>query len=185
MLETIREYGLEQMLVTGEMEAARQGHAEYYLRLSEKAEPELVGPRQAMWLERLEQEHENLRAVMQWSLEQAEGERGDARTREIALRLGGALRQFWYMRSYYSEGRDFLERALSRSDGVAASVRAKALVAATRLNVSLDYLDRAEALCEESLALYRELGDTAGIASSLHLLAAIAWGRGNLHRRGL
>src|SRR5438093_5065293 len=84
------------------------------------------------------------------------------------------------MRSYYSEGRDFLERALSRSDVVAASVRAKALFAATRLNVSLDYLDRAEALCEESLALYRQLGDTAGIASSFHLLAAIAWGRGNL-----
>jgi len=84
------------------------------------------------------------------------------------------------MRSYFSEGRDFLERALSRSDGVAASVRAKALLAATRLHVSLDYLDRAEALCEQSLALYRELGDTAGIASSLHLLAAIAWGRGNL-----
>jgi predicted ATPase/class 3 adenylate cyclase len=180
MLETIREYGLEQMLAHGEMAAARQGHAEYYLRLSEQAEPELVGPRQAVWLERLEQEHENLRAVMQWSLEQTQGERGDGRTREIALRLGGALRQFWYMRSYYSEGRDFLERALTLRDGVAASVRAKALFAATRLHVSLGYLDRAEALCEESLALYRELFDTAGIASSLHLLAAIAWGRGNL-----
>jgi len=180
MLETIREYGLEQMLVHGEMETVRQGHAEYYLRLSEQAEPELVGPGQAMWLERLEQEHENLRAVMQWSLEQAEGERGDAWTREIALRLGGALRQFWYMRSYFSEGWDFLERALTVRDGVAASVRAKALFAAARLNESLGYRDRAEALCEESLALYRELGDTAGIASSLHLLAVIAWGRGNL-----
>jgi len=180
MLETIREYGLEQMLVHGEMETVRQGHAEYYLRLSEQAEPELVGPGQAMWLERLEQEHENLRAVMQWSLEQAEGERGDAWTREIALRLGGALRQFWYMRSYFSEGWDFLERALTVHDGVAASVRAKALFAAARLNESLGYRDRAEALCEESLALYRELGDTAGIASSLHLLAVIAWGRGNL-----
>src|SRR6266566_3981380 len=180
MLETIREYGLEVLAASGEMESTRQAHALYYLTLAEEAEPELTGPRQAIWLERLEQEHENLRAVMQWSLEQAEGERGDARTREIALRLGGALRQFWYMRSYFSEGRDFLERALSRSDGVAASVRAKALFAATRLHVSLGYLDRAEALCEESLALYRELFDTAGIASSLHLLAAIAWGRGNL-----
>jgi predicted ATPase/class 3 adenylate cyclase len=180
MLETIREYGLEQMLVNGEMEAARQDHAEYYLRLSEQADPELVGTRQAMWLERLEREHENLRAVMQWSTSHAEGERGDNRSREIALRLGGALRQFWYMRSYFSEGQDFLERALSLRDGVAASVRAKALVAATRLNVSLGSLDRAKALGEESLALNRELGDTAGIASSLHLLAAIAWGRGNL-----
>jgi predicted ATPase/class 3 adenylate cyclase/DNA-binding CsgD family transcriptional regulator len=180
MLETIREYGLEVLAASGEMEITRQAHALYYLRLSEQAEPELVGPRQAIWLERLEQEHENLRAVMQWSLEQAEGERGDGGTREIALRLGGALRHFWYMRSDFSEGRDFLERALTPRDGVAASVRVKALVAATRLHVSLGSLDRAEALCEESLALYRELGDTAGIASSLHLLAAIAWGRGNL-----
>ena len=140
------------------MEITRQAHALYYLELAEEAEPELAGPRQAIWLERLEREHDNLRAVMQWSLEQAEGDRGDARTRERVLRLGGALRQFWYMRSYFSEGRDFLEQALARSDGVAASVRAKALFAATRLHVSLGYLDRAEALCEESLALYRDLG---------------------------
>ena len=180
MLETIREYGLEQMLAHREMEAAHKAHAEYYLRLSEQAEPELVGPRQAVWLERLEQEHENLRAVMHWSLEQTEGVREDGRAREIALRLGGALRHFWYMRSYFSEGQDFLERALTLHDGVAASVRAKALFAATRLNASLGYLERAEALCEESLALYRELGDTAGIASSIHLLAAISWGMGNL-----
>jgi predicted ATPase/class 3 adenylate cyclase len=180
MLETIREYGLEVLAESGEMESTRQAHALYYVRLSEEAEPELVGPRQAMWLERLELEHENLRAVMQWSLEQAEGKRGDGRAREIALHLGGVLRQFWYMRSYFSEGRDFLEQAFARSDEVAVSVRAKALFAATRLNVSLGDLDRAEALCEESLALYRELGDTVGIASSRHLLAAIAWGRGNL-----
>src|SRR5215470_15908010 len=180
MLETIREYGLEQMLAQREMEAAHKAHAEYYLRLSEQAEPELVGPRQAVWLERLEQEHENLRAVMHWSLEQTEGVREDGRAREIALRLGGALRHFWYMRSDFSEGQDFLERALTLHDGVAASVRAKALFAATRLNASLGYLERAEALCEESLALYRELFDTAGFASSLHLLAAISWGMGNL-----
>jgi tetratricopeptide (TPR) repeat protein len=180
MLGTIRAYGLEVLAASGEMESTRQAHALYYVQLSERAEPELVGPRQAMWLAHLEQEHDNLRAVMQWSLEQTEGERGDGRTRQLALRLGGALRQFWYMRSYFSEGRDFLERALTLREGVATSVRAKALFAATRLHVSLDTLDRAETLCEESLALYRELEDTAGIASSLHLLAAIAWGRGNL-----
>jgi len=180
MLETIRDYGLERLTENGEMEATRQAHAACYLALAEQAEPEFAGPRQAMWLERLEREHENLRAVMQWSLEQAEGDRGDSRSRGMALRLGGTLWQFWYMRSYFSEGRDFLERALTRSDGVAASVRAKALYAATRLNEVQGYLDRAEALCEESLALYQELGDTAGIAYSLHLLADIAWGRGNL-----
>src|SRR5260221_5159003 len=98
----------------------------------------------------------------------------------MALCLGGALQSFWYIRGYYSEGRDFLERALSRSDEVAAPVRAKALYAASQLNDALGSLDRAEELCEQSLALYRELGDTSGIASCLHLLADIAWGRGNL-----
>jgi predicted ATPase len=180
MLETIREYGLEVLAVSGEMERTREIHAWYYVRLSEAAEPELVGPQQAIWLERLEREHENLRAVMRWSTSQAMEDREDGRNKELALRLGGALRQFWYMRSYFSEGRDFLERALSRSKGVAASIRAKALFAATRLNVSLGYLDQAEALDEEGLALYRELDDMVGIAASLHLLAAIAWGRGNL-----
>src|SRR5579864_7508647 len=68
MLETIREYGLETLLASGEMESTRQAHAEYYLRLSERAELELGGPQQAAWLERLEQEHDNLRAALSWTV---------------------------------------------------------------------------------------------------------------------
>lgn len=173
MLETIREYALENLAAGGETEAARRAHAAYFLRLAEEAEQGMAGPQQAVLLERLEQEHDNLRAAMQWSLEQA----GDGR--EMALRLGGALQPFWYVRAYFSEGRDFLERALRRSDEVAAPVRAKALHAASQLHDALGSLDRAEEFYEQSLALYRELGDTRGIASSLHLLADIAWGRGN------
>jgi predicted ATPase/class 3 adenylate cyclase/DNA-binding CsgD family transcriptional regulator len=174
MLETIREYALESLESCGETEAARKAHAAYFLRLAEEAEQGMAGSQQAVLLERLEQEHDNLRAAMQWSLEQA----GDER--EMALRLGGALLSFWYIRGYFSEGRDFLERALSRSEEVAAPVQAKALYAASSLHDPLSSLDRAEELGEQSLALYRELGDTMGIASSLHLLADIAWGRGNL-----
>jgi len=174
MLETIREYALESLEALGETEAARRAHAAYFLQLAEEAEQGMAGPRQAVLLERLEQEHDNLRAAMQWSLEQA----GDER--EMALRLGGALLSFWYIRGYFSEGRDFLERALTLSDEVAAPVQAKALYAASSLHDPLSSLDRAEELGEQSLALYRELGDTMGIASSLHLLADIAWGRGNL-----
>ncbi|HEX6479459.1 MAG TPA: LuxR C-terminal-related transcriptional regulator, partial [Ktedonobacteraceae bacterium] len=169
MLETIREYALESLAASGETGAARRAHAAYFLRLAEEAEQGMAGPQQAVLLERLEQEHDNLRAAMQWSLEQA--------GREMALRLGGALQSFWYIRGYFSEGQDFLARALAQSDEVAAPVRAKALYAAARL---YDDLDRAEALCDESLILYRELGDMTGIASSLHLLADIASGRGNL-----
>ncbi|HEX6482055.1 MAG TPA: LuxR C-terminal-related transcriptional regulator, partial [Ktedonobacteraceae bacterium] len=174
MLETIREYALESLEALGETEAARKAHAAYFLRLTEEAEQGMAGPQQAVLLERLEQEHDNLRAAMQWSLEQA----GEGKA--IALRLGGALYSFWYGRAYFSEGRDFLERALSRSDEVAAPVRAKALYAASQLHKVLGSLDRAEALCEESLALYRELADPLGIANCLHLLADIAWDRGDL-----
>jgi predicted ATPase/class 3 adenylate cyclase/DNA-binding CsgD family transcriptional regulator len=174
MLETIREFALERLETHGETEAARRAHAAYFLALAEEAEQGMAGPQQAVLLERLEQEHDNLRAALQWSLEQAE--EGKA----MALRLGGALQLFWYIRGYYSEGRDFLERALSRSDEVAAPVRAKALYAASQLHYALGSHDRAEELCEQSLALYRELGDTMGIANCLHLLADIAWGRGDL-----
>src|SRR5260370_32475136 len=82
MLHTIREYGLEALAASGEMESTRCAHADYYLRLSEDAEVEIGGPQQAAWLERLEREHDNLRAAFQWSLEQAgeekamQGERG-------------------------------------------------------------------------------------------------------------
>src|SRR5260221_12636547 len=98
----------------------------------------------------------------------------------MALCLGGALQSFWYIRGYYSEGRDFLERALSRSDEVAAPIRAKALYAASQLHNALGSLDRAVELCEQSLALYRELGATMGIRSCLHLLADKPSGRRKL-----
>ena len=174
MLETIREYALERLEFHEETEAARRAHATYFLVLVEEAEKGMTGPQQAALLERLEQEHDNLRAAMQWSLEHVE------ERKETALRLGGALYSFWFVRAYFSEGRDFLERALRLGSEVAAPVRAKALYAASQLNDALGSLDRAEALCEEGLALYRELGDTRGIANCLHLLADIVWGRGNL-----
>ena len=174
MLESIREYALERLESHGETQAARRAHATYFLRLAEEAEQGIAGPQQATLLERLEREHDNLRATMQWSTSHAE------EGKDMALRLGGALRSFWYVRAYFSEGRDFLERALRLRDVVAAPVRAKALHTASLLHDALGSLERAAALCEESVALYRELADTLGIASGLRLLADIAWNRGNL-----
>src|SRR5207248_11529845 len=173
MLETIREYALECLTTSGEMQATRHAHAAYYLALAEKAEPALFGAQQAMWLERLEQEHDNLRAALAWLLEQAEGmedEQSARDAREMALRLGGALRRFWMIHGHYSEGRNFLERALAGSEGVVTSVRVKALnAAATLVNIQGDTA-RAGVLAQESLVLSRELGDTPGIAFSLYLL---------------
>jgi predicted ATPase/class 3 adenylate cyclase len=173
MLETIREYGLELLGASGEMKAVRKAHAVYFMELSERADLERASD-SPEWLDRLEQEHDNLRAAMHWSLEDMEG------CKEIALRLGGALRTFWYSRGYLSEGLDFLERALVGSDEVEEPMRAAALYAAARLyEVRGDY-DRAEPFLVQSLALYRELGNPARIAYALHLQADIAWRRGIL-----
>jgi DNA-binding CsgD family transcriptional regulator/tetratricopeptide (TPR) repeat protein len=177
MLATIREYGLEALAVSGEMESTRRAHAAYYLTLVEQAELELGGPQQAAWLERLEREHDNLRVALQWSLEQAGNEEAEQR-REMALRLAGALYMFWWTLGHWSEGRTFLERSLAASEGDAPSVRAKALYAAASLSFIQSNYERTEALSEESLALYRELGDQRGIALSLLELGNVAWVRG-------
>src|SRR5205814_6275761 len=131
-----REYGLEALAASGEMASTRRAHAAYYLRLSEDAELELGGPQQTVWLERLEREHDNLRAALQWSLVQAEEEdaREDGRSREIALRLGGSLPVFWVVHGHISEGRHFLKRALAVGVPLAGT-RIEAPVRATALNV--------------------------------------------------
>jgi predicted ATPase/DNA-binding CsgD family transcriptional regulator len=184
MLETIREYGLEILSASREMESTRQAHAEYHLRLAEQAELELGGPQQAAWLDRLEREHDNLRAALQWSLEPAGDEEAGQR-REVALRLAGALHMFWWTHAHWSEGRTFLERVLAASAGAAASARAKALYAAANLSFSQSHYELAEALSSESLALYRELEDQPGIALSLWVLGNVAWVRGDTAARSL
>jgi predicted ATPase/DNA-binding CsgD family transcriptional regulator len=175
MLETIRAYGQACLEASGEEEVIRHAHAAYYLRLSETAEQEIEGPQQALWLERLEQEHDNLRTALSWWLEQGEA----GQSMEMALRLGAALEQFWMIRGHYSEGRIFLERALAGREGVAKAVQAKALGTAAWLAINQSDMDRGEVLCKESLSLWQELGDTTGIALSLQRLAVVAWVRNN------
>jgi predicted ATPase/serine/threonine protein kinase/DNA-binding CsgD family transcriptional regulator len=166
MLETIREYGLEALAASGEMEATRQAHAVYYFTLAEKAELEFWGPQQAERLDRLEREHDNLRTALNCLLERGEA----TESIEMALRLGGALWHFWRVRNHIREGWTFLERALARSEGVVGSVRAKALCAAGNLAGWLSDPDRGEVLCQESLVLFREVGDMAGVrVAVLHL----------------
>jgi predicted ATPase/class 3 adenylate cyclase len=171
MLETIREYGLEVLPTDGEGEVARQAHANYFLSFAEEAEPALKGPLLVVWLERLEREHDNLRAALQWALE-------SGRT-EMALRFGIALERFWVVRGHRNEGLAFLERALEGSAGVATDVRARALLAAARLAFIQSNYDQGEALAQESLALFRKLGDRRGIALSLDRLGMASWRRGD------
>jgi predicted ATPase/DNA-binding CsgD family transcriptional regulator len=179
MLETIREYGLERLAISGELESARQAHAKYYLRLAEEVDLKPGSPKQREGLARLEREHDNLRAAMRWTLERGGIEHDVEDRSERALRFGIALRSFWITHGHWHEARTFLEQALSASAGTETATRAKALVAAASLAVyQIDY-ERGETLCREGLALCRKYGDTAGVAFSLHLLGTLAWQRGN------
>ncbi|MGZ3617527.1 MAG: protein kinase domain-containing protein, partial [Ktedonobacteraceae bacterium] len=188
MLETIREYALEMLEANGEESLIRHAHAVYYMHLAEESERELVGPQQAIWLERLEQEHDNIRTAFDWSLQQDEDTNETQRRVEIALRLVGALRRFWQMHGHLNEGQTFTVKALSASEGiqVSAQARAKALIAAgTLASIQNDY-DRTEAYCRESLLLFRELGDQQGTALSLFLLSVLPMMKGdNIAARSL
>ncbi len=179
MLETIREYGLECLAMSGELELTRRVQANYYLALAEEVRPGPKVRQSAVWLERLEQEHDNLRAAMWWSLERGEDGQDTEDRREMALRFGVALRSFWVIHGYWSEGRAFLEQALVASEGTATAVRAKALEAAASLAIYQMDHERGEVLFRESLEQCREYGDTAGTANSLYMLGTIARQRGD------
>jgi predicted ATPase/DNA-binding CsgD family transcriptional regulator len=163
MLETIREYGLEALEAFGEAETTRQAHAAYYLALAKEAAPQLLGPQLGVWMRWLQQELDNLRAAISWLLN-----RGEA---TMALRMGTVLALFWQLNFSYHEGWDILSRALEASDEVAVQVRARALVAAGWMALWLGHFEKAEILCQEGLAIFRAIGDTAGMGHAVFRLA--------------
>jgi predicted ATPase/class 3 adenylate cyclase len=151
MLETIHEFANAMLEGSGDAEAVRRAHAEYFLALAEEAEPMLWGAEDAKWLDRLDQEHGNMRAVLSWAIEHEEG--------ELALRVGAALWRFWYMEGYYGEGRRWLEAALGKDwDAAAAEARASALEGIGWLASGQGDLDRAQAAAKEGLKLSTEAG---------------------------
>jgi predicted ATPase/DNA-binding SARP family transcriptional activator/DNA-binding CsgD family transcriptional regulator len=166
MLEPVRQYAQEKLEASGEAQAMKRAHAEYFLALAERAESELRGPRQQEWLERLEAEHGNLRAALSWALEGGEP--------ELALRLSGALGDFWYLRGWVKEARGWLEVALEQGTELTTATRVKALVRAGTIAWEERDLERAVALSEEGLALSRELGDKEGAAAALFNLGVVA-----------
>jgi predicted ATPase/class 3 adenylate cyclase len=175
MLETIHEFANAKLEGSGEAEAVRRVHAEYFLALAEEAEPMLWGAEDAAWLERLEQEHDNMRAALHWAIEHEEG--------ELALRVGGALRWFWYMEGYYSEGRRWLEVALGKEGPASAEARIKALAGVGFLAVDQGDLDRAEAAADEGLELSTQAGSSSlGTADFKNILGELARLRGE-HQR--
>jgi len=180
MLQVLREFGLECLTSTEELDKTRAAHALYFLARAEEAEPHLLGAESGRWFAKLEQEHENLRAALSWLLERAgfrAGGEEDKMWAELAMRLSGALYWFWNIHGHYREGRSFLERALAVCEGVAAPVKIKVLNAATVLAITQDDLERAEQLCRESLSLSQELGDAADRVTILWQLGFVAWAR--------
>ncbi len=171
LLQTLREYAAERLSEAGELEVTRAAHASYFLSWVERVAPLLSGAEQVHWLDQLDREYENVRTALAWTLEGAElePERG-----EQALRLCAALMGFWEVRGYIAEGLAYLERGLTLGRNVEPVVRAQALHGAGFLALMQDEHARAEAFLRESQLLFREGGDTVGMAHILRLQGNLA-----------
>lgn len=162
LLETIREYGRDRLVEAGEASLLRSRHAEWCVGLVERAEARLTGPFQQTWLERLEADHDNLRAALGWTMAYDQ--------REHALRLASALTLFWRVRGHFSEGCQRLQVVVENSHGAPVPLRAKALWGAGFLAAMMGAYPAAVPVLEESLALFEEAGDRRGSARALLLL---------------
>jgi predicted ATPase len=164
-LDTIRQFAHETLMGSGEEHGSRvrDRHLDYFLSFVEEHDENLRGAEQAGALESMDAEVDNLRAALGWS--------ATSNNLDAELRLASGLWRYWRVRSAFSEGRHWLEDAVSRGDHPPANLRARALLGAGSLaNYQADYV-RARALVEASLALYRELNDRQGIAYCLNLLS--------------
>jgi predicted ATPase/DNA-binding CsgD family transcriptional regulator len=176
MLEIIREFALEALAGSGELNIAQEAHTAYYLSLVVAGLEERDEVWQGEWLGRMEQELDNLRAALQYTLEQME----KGHNSKLALRLGVTLTPFWLWSGHWSEGLTFLERALMKREDVEEPVLAKALVSAGKLAFQQGDYQRAETLARESQALFGKMRDTRGVASALEILGMVSWNKGNL-----
>ncbi|HKX04236.1 MAG TPA: tetratricopeptide repeat protein, partial [Methylomirabilota bacterium] len=175
MLEMVRQYGRERLVEAGEAPEFLTRHRDWYLALAEQADRELPGARQQMWLQRLETEHDNLRAGLTWS-------KTDAHGAETALRLAGALQWFWADRGYWSEAREWLEGALARGGDAPPAAAAKPLQAATFFALQQGDCERAIALGQKGRALCETLGDKENAAMLLTWLGNVAILQGDHER---
>jgi predicted ATPase/class 3 adenylate cyclase len=167
MLQTIREFGLEQLNAAGELADIRDRHARHYLEVAELARPELDGPNQGQCIRHLENEHGNFRAAMAFALQTKDG--------ELGMRLAGALWPFWELRSYLTEGRNWTERMLALEGE--PKLRVEVLNGVGTMALLLGDYGAAADYHSQALALYKQIGDENGIAfatTNLGVQAAIA-----------
>jgi tetratricopeptide (TPR) repeat protein len=181
MLETIRQYGRDKLDRAGRhaQHVVHNRHLEFFLKLAEEAEPHLTGAKREDWLVRLESDHDNLRAALEWTETTAD--------QRSELRLAGVLAWYWNFRNYASEGVRWLERALENGDPSSIeriaderAVRAKALFGMGLVGWNIKERNTTRARLAESIALYEELGDRRGLARSLLILGNVL-GPGESH----
>jgi predicted ATPase/DNA-binding CsgD family transcriptional regulator len=173
MLETIREFGLEQLGARSEAAEARERQVKKVAGMALRAEAELYGTRQMDWFERLEGERANLRAALDWALEH---------DLEAALQAAAALWDFWVFRAHFSEARAWLDIALARDGNVTPTTRARALRTAASLAGWQGDYHRAGVLFQEALRIFRELDDRPNIAITLCGMCRLAVVSGDLEQ---
>jgi len=163
LLETIREFALERLAESNEMEFSKDRHLDYYLQFAEEAEPKIKGPNQLIWYERLKMEHDNLRAALDWAL--------DSKNAKAGLRLAGSLGFFWLTHGYISEGKGWMEKALKQKHAAPTALIANALKFLGIMLIQSEgkNLDRAGQLLVESQDLYQEMDDKRGLADVLNI----------------
>jgi predicted ATPase/DNA-binding winged helix-turn-helix (wHTH) protein len=165
MLTVVREYALEALEAGGEADRIKRRHARFYASLAEAAEPKLLAANGARWMEIIEEEHDNLRSAIEWSLD------NDLQT---ALRIVGALRNFWFVRGHLSEGVKWIKHALDKKGADAdPKLRAKAAYSMGNLSRLQGELETAKPYLEEGLRLAREAGDNSLFSLSLWALGML------------
>jgi predicted ATPase/class 3 adenylate cyclase len=177
LLETLRQYGRNKLSETSEAAPVRDAHLNWAVELAETAERHLDGLEQAEWLDLLERELDNLRAALEWAI--------TSRSVEAGLRLASITHgSMWVWRGHVPEGQRWVQRLLATPAEVAASARAKGLLAAGRLDFQGGEWARGVRLCKLSRDLYSEAGDAAGEARALLWLAFNRWGIDESHETG-
>jgi len=172
--ELVRQYSAARLSADrNARSAALEQHYAYFLALARVAEQELKGCNQLQWLGRLEQDHDNLRAALEWALE-SDGSPPDGD--DLALQLSGSLRWFWRMRGHFHEGRDWLIESLHRHPERRTEARGAALLGLSLLMNGLGDLSAARPPAEESAQIFQELGDQQGLAEALSILGlTLVW----------
>ena len=172
MLQTIREYALDVLDASGEGEATRSAHAHFYLAEAEKAAEEFRGPDQVRWLEILELDHDNFQDALEWAQETDDW--------SLLLRLTASMAQFWSIRGYHSEGRQWIGTALERTQGITSLHRTRVLAGGAMLaRARVDFVE-GRRLLEECVDAQRRLGDEAGVALSIKDLGNLEVDQGNI-----